>query len=186
MAQRGLPPEEIKKHLIRLRNLEYLHEVHRFKIWHLRDENREFRKEIKALKLVVGKQQKTINDVKLQIEELRTMVFGKKNKRSESDDDDIAPLKEKTPRTAESYKRLIPKDAEVSETEPHPLSQCSCGTGIIKKSTAVFYEEDIPMPTKKIVREHIVEKGYCPKCGKWLSAIPLSEVAGLGAIGRAS
>src|SRR3989338_5868532 len=107
MSSRGLSKEEIKKRLIRLRNLDYLHEVQRFKIWHLRDENRELRKEIKALKLLASEQQKTIDDLKLQIEELRTIVFGRKKQKGESDDDDLLPPKEKNQRTSDSYKRPI-------------------------------------------------------------------------------
>lgn len=95
MSNRALPKEEIKKHLIRLRNLEFLHEQQRFKIWHLRDENRELKKEIKALKITVQEQQKTIDDLRLQMEELRTMVFGKKKQQDKDDEDDPLPPKEK-------------------------------------------------------------------------------------------
>jgi len=173
MGKRGLSPEEIKKRLIRLRNLDYLHEVQRFKIWHLRDENRGLKKEIKALKLVVGAQQKTIDDLKLQVEELRTMVFGKKKKKTEPSEDDFAPPKGEVARTSDSYKRPIPKEDEVAETKFHPLNQCACGMAMTKKQTAVFYEEDIPIPAKKIVRKQLVEKAYCPKCRIWQTAIPL-------------
>lgn len=171
MATRGLPQEEVTKRLIRLRNLEYLHEQQRFKIWHLRDENRELKKEVAALKLMAGEQQKTINDLKLQVEELRVMVFGRKKKKNI--DDDIVPPKEKTTRTNDSYKRPEPADAEVTEIKSHPLHQCQCGTVMTKKHTVVFYEEDIPIPATKIIRKHVVEKAYCPKCKHWLSGIPL-------------
>lgn len=172
MATRGLPQEEVKKRLIRLRNLEYLHEQQRFKIWHLRDENRELKKEITALKLMASEQQKTINDLKLQVEELRVMVFGRKKKK-DIDDDDIVPPKEKTTRTSDSYKRPEPTDAEVTEIKPHPLYQCRCGTVMTKKHAVVFYEEDIPIPATKIVRKHVVEKAYCQNCRNWQTAIPL-------------
>ena len=80
-SRRGLPAEEIKRRLIRLRNLEYLHEQQRFKIWNLRDANRELKKEVAALKAVVGEQQKTIDDLKLRLEELSTIVFGRKRQK---------------------------------------------------------------------------------------------------------
>ncbi|KKS72268.1 MAG: hypothetical protein UV43_C0019G0005 [Parcubacteria group bacterium GW2011_GWF2_42_7] len=172
MSKAGLSKAEIKKRLVRLRNIEFLHEQQRFKIWHLRDENRELRQEIKRLNIIVSDQQKTIDDMKLQIEELRVMVFGKKKKK-EVDDDDLTPPKERIPRSSDSYKRPIPKDAEVTEIVPHPLNQCSCGEKITKKKTVVFYEEDIPIPTQKIVRKHVVEKGYCLNCKKWNTDIPL-------------
>lgn len=174
MTTRELPPGEVKKRLIRLRNLEYLHEQQRIRIWHLRDENREFKKEITALKTVVVEQQKTIDDLKLQIEELRTMVFGKRRKKEKADDDDPLPPPERLPRTTDSYKRPVPKDEDVTEIKSHPLlNECSCGTKMAKKQTVIFYEEDIPMPAKKIVRKHIVEKGYCSRCQRWQTGTPL-------------
>lgn len=174
MSIRALRKEEIKKRLIRLRNLEFLHEQQRFKIWHLRDENRELKNEIEALKLTVGAQQKTIDDLKLQMEELRTMVFGKKKKQEKDDEDDnLLPPKEKIARVADSYKRPLPKDQEVTEVKPHIIARCSCGTEITDKQTIVFYEEDIPIPATKIVRKHIVERGYCTTCKTWATAIPL-------------
>lgn len=173
MAKLRLSPEEVKKRLIRLRNLEYLHEQQRFKIWRFRDENRGYKKEIAALKAVVYEQQKTIDDLKLKIEELQTMVFGRKKKKETSEDDDMLSPKEKISRTADSYKRPIPSEEEITETKLHPFDQCACGTKMIEKQTIVFYEEDIPIPSKKIVRKHIVEKGYCPQCRKWVSAVPL-------------
>lgn len=172
MATRALSKEEVKKRLIRLRNLEYLHEAQRFKIWHLRDENREFRKEIKTLKLVVSEQQKTIDDLKLQIEELRTMVFGRKRKKDDGNDG-LAPPEEKTSRTSDSYKRPEPLEKEVTETKLHSLHACSCGAELTPQQTVVFYEEDIPVPAKKVIRKHVVEKGYCLQCRHWKTAIPL-------------
>lgn len=173
MSKVGLSKEEIKKRLIRLRNIEYLHLQQRFKIWHLRDENRELKKEIKRLNTVVTLQQKTIDDMKLQIEELRVMVFGKKKKPKEIDDDDLAPPKEKISRTSDSYQRPIPTESEVTEIKRHPIDLCSCGEKMTKKKTVVFYEEDIPIPAKKIVKKHVVEKSYCPTCKKWSTLVPL-------------
>lgn len=173
MTKRELSPEEIKKRLTRLRNLEYLHKQQGFRIGYLRDENRELKKEITTLKAMVSQQQHTINDLKLQIEELRAIVFGRKKRKDDNDEDDFAPLKEKAQRTLDSYKRPMPKDEEVTEVVPHPMNECSCGTKMTKKQTIIFYEEDIPMPAKKIVRKHIVEKAYCLRCKKWQSAILL-------------
>jgi hypothetical protein len=42
-----------------------------------------------------------------------------------------------------------------------------------KKKTIIFFEEDIPIPATKIVRKHIVEKGFCTTCKKWSTATPL-------------
>jgi len=161
MSKIGLSKEEIKKRLIRLRNLERLHKEQKLRIGQFVSEKREFKKEIGRLKVIVSEQQRTIDDMKLQIEELRVMVFGKKKKTNDIDDDDIIPPEEKIPRSIDSYKRPIPKDEEVTEIKNHPLNHCKCGTETTKKKTVIFYEEDIPVPAKKIVRKHVVEKGYC-------------------------
>src|SRR3990167_93906 len=113
-----------------------------------------------------------LEDFKLQIEELQTMVFGKKKKK-EVDDDDLTPPKEKIPRSSDSYKRPIPKESEVTEVKFHPLNQCSCGEEVTQKKTVLFFEEDIPIPAKKIVRKHVVGKAYCLSCKKWQTSIPL-------------
>ncbi|MEK6910005.1 MAG: IS66 family transposase [Candidatus Aenigmatarchaeota archaeon] len=125
------------------------------------------------LKAVVLSQQHMIEDLKLQIEELRVMVFGKRKKKEEIDDDDLLPPKENVARTNDSYQRPIPKEGEVTEIKHHPFNQCSCGKETTKKKTVVFYEEDISVPAKKIVRKHIVEKAYCLNCKKWQMDIPL-------------
>lgn len=170
----GLPPEEIEKRLIRIRNLEHLHKEQQLRNDALTLENRALKAEVARLNLVVDTQQKTIDDMKLRIEELSIMVFGKKKKAKKIDDDDeLTPPKEKILRSSESYKRPIPTEDEITETKYHQLHQCSCGEEVTEKKTVVYYEEDIPIPAKRIVRKHVVEKGYCTCCKKWSTAIPL-------------
>ena len=177
MAKRGLSKEEVKKRLIRLRNLEFLHEQQRFKIWHLRDENRDLKKEITTLKAVVSEQQKTINDLKLQIEELRTIVFGKKWKKEERNDidDDIPPEQEVVNcRTPESYRRTPPKENDVTGVKDHPVDVCNhCSGNVSEREIITYFVEDIPLPQKKVVIKHVVEKGYCESCKYWSTKEPL-------------
>ena len=80
MSRYRLPPEEIEKRLIRLRNLERLHVEQGLRNEVLTLENRTLKAEVARLNLIVSEQQKTIDDMKLRIEELSTMVFGKKKK----------------------------------------------------------------------------------------------------------
>lgn len=170
----GLPPEEIEKRLIRLRNLERLHVEQKERNDFLLNENRALKEEVFRLNLIVSEQQKTIDDMKLRIEELSTMVFGKKKKAKKiEDDDELTPPKEKILRPSDSYKRPTPREDEVTETKHHLLHQCSCGEEMTKKKTVTYYEEDIPIPAKKLVRKHVVEKGYCTSCKKWSTAISL-------------
>lgn len=175
MATRTLSTEEIRKRLTRLRNLEVLHEAQRFKIWHLRDENRELKKEIQALKLVVGEQQKTIDDLKVQIEELQTIVFGKK-KRNTSGDDGPPPAiqKDSEPRSKESYHRPLPREDDITGTEAHPVECCvRCGGAFSERAVKTYFEEDIPLPQKKTVIRHTIEQGYCSSCGTWSAGAPI-------------
>jgi transposase len=177
MTERGLSKEEVRKRLIRLRNLEYLHEQQRFKIWHLRDENRDLKKEVAALKAVVGEQQKTIDDLKLQIEELRTIVFGKKWKKEEhhdvDDDTPVVPVVVAC-RGPESYKRTPPKESDVTGVKDHPVDMCNqCGGNVREREVVTYFVEDIPLPQKKVVVKHIVEKGYCEVCRRWSTKEPL-------------
>jgi hypothetical protein len=177
MTERGLSKEEVKKRLIRLRNLEYLHEQQRFKIWHLRDENRGLKKEVAALKAVVGEQQKMIDDLKLQIEELRTIVFGKKWEKEEHHDiDDDTPVVPAVVacRDPESYKRTPPKESDITGVTDHPVDMCRhCGGNVSEREVVTYFVEDIPLPQKKVVVKHIVEKGYCESCKRWNTKDPL-------------
>jgi DNA gyrase/topoisomerase IV subunit A len=173
MSKIGLSKEEVKKRLIRLSNLERLYSNQKKRILLLEELVCELKKENSLLKKMNEELKVILEDFKLQIEELRTMVFGKKKKTRDIDDDDLIPPKEKIDRTNDSYKRPIPKDDEITEVKNYPLNHCKCGTKITKKKLVVFYEEDIPIPVKKIVRKYIVEKSYCPHCKCWQTDIPL-------------
>lgn len=174
MVKRALSPDEVKKRLIRLRNLEQLHGKQKLRNQQLWDENQLLKQRVLLLEQTVSGQQKIIEDLKLQVEELRTMVFGKKKKKDIADDSNNLPPMARTQRSADSYRRPLPKDEEVTETKKHLLANlCSCGTTLTNKRTSVFYEEDIPIPAKKIVTRYIIETGYCPDCQKQQSAVPL-------------
>ena len=177
MATRALSREEVRRRLIRLRNLEVLHEQQRIKIWHLRDDNRELRKEVAQLKSVVSDQQRAIEDLKLQIEELRTIVFGRKRKKDERNEhDDVPPVfpNVSPPRIKESYKRKVPQEHEITETKDHPIDVCArCHGRFSERDVVTYIEEDIPLPRKKLVIKHSVEKGYCDSCRIWSASVPL-------------
>ena len=158
--------------LIRLRNLESLHAKQDKRINRLQKKIQLLEQENILLKKMNGELTLALEDFKLQIEELRTMVFGKK-KKSKEIDENLTPRQEKIPRTSDSYKRPAPKDEEVTETKHHVIDRCACGEKMTKKERVIFYEENIPIPAAKIVRKHLVEKAYCANCKKWSTAIPL-------------
>lgn len=171
--------EEIAKRLVRLHNVEQLHEMQRFKIWNLRDENRALKKEIALLKAKVQEQQETIDDLKLQMEELRMIVFGKKKKKGDDGGDDrfqTDPLVLHELRPKASYRRKPPEEREITKTEDHRIDRCACGGEFSEKETKAYFEEDIPIPQKKMVVRHVVERGYCNRCGTWQNAIPIPFV----------
>ena len=100
------------------------------------------------------------------------MVFGKKNKNRNDDDLSDPPLK--VVRTPDSYRRPLPKEEEVTDTERHPIDACThCGGHISEKEAVTYFVEDIPPPQKKNVVRHLVEKGQCSTCGRWSTTQPL-------------
>ena len=172
-----LSQQEIKQRMIRLQNLERLYPIARKRIENLEAENRSLKQEVASLKeIVLQQQQKIIESLKLQVEELRIIVFGKKKKPKDKNHfDNFLEPKEKAQRSSDSYKRPIPNENEITEVKHHEINTCSCGTKTTYKKLAIFYEEDIPIPSKRIVRKHEVEKSYCPNCQQWRLAIPLPK-----------
>ena len=129
------------------------------------------------LRATVSMQQQTIEKLLLRVEQLETMVFGRKKK---PDDHDIPPSSsgsgtpEKQPRSAASFRRATPSPDEVTTKKHFPIADCpDCGAPLRRKVTVTRYEEDIPLP-QKIVIEQTIERGFCPCCRKIKSAIPIS------------
>ena len=162
-----LSDKEINQRLIRLRNLERLYPIARKRI-------ADHEKEIRFLKLLVKEleqkdkeKDKIIQSLVMQMEELKIKVFGKKKPK----DNDKKPPKNPD-RDPSSYKRPIPTG--ITKEDNHPIDNCStCDTPLIRKRIIIYYEEDIVLENKKETIRHTVEQGYCEKCKKWMSAIPL-------------
>ena len=177
----NLTEEEINKRLVRLRNLEYLHAAQLKRNEKLLKENRNLRERVSALEARDREKDSIISELKLQIEELRRMVFGRKHKKQQPDEDGDTPAKPqpKTSRTSDSYHRPVPKEEEVTGTERHGIDACTdCNTPLEKLGTHTFYEEDIVLPDTatnplKTSIKHEVERGWCRTCRGWRSAIKL-------------
>lgn len=170
----SLSDKEIKLRMIELTNLRKLHAGARACVVVLEKENQLLKERVSVLESALMEQQKINADLRLQLEELRTIVFGKKRKKEEIHDIDDDPSLEPVVncRTPESYKREIPK--EVTETKDHPIDRCAhCHGNVSEKEIITYFVEDIPLPQKKIVTEHVVEKGYCETCKKWSTKEPL-------------
>lgn len=172
----GLTPEEIAKRLIRLNNLERLHSEQKLRIEKLVAENRVLRERITQLETENRALRLSVDDLKLQLEELRAIVFGKKRKKEEWRNNDVPPVSviSHTPRPNGSYRRKLPQEDEITEIRNHPLDQCMrCGGSFSERESKTYYEEDIPLPQKKIVICHVVEKGYCKTCRSWSAGVLL-------------
>jgi transposase len=60
----------------------------------------------------------------------------------------------------------------VTRREEHPIERCpECDCKLRNKRVAWIREGiDIPLPQKVEVTEHVVHKGYCPRCAAWQCA----------------
>ncbi len=160
----------------------------------LREEVRRLKAENKQLRADLARERKereeSIEALKLQIEELREMVFGRKRG---GDDDQGTPERrssdeekpKKKERSAPSYRRPTPKEEDVTAETHHGIDCCpDCGEHLTNLREAVRYLEDIVIPALsglKIVKKQIIETGFCTHCRKWKSAIPIAkQVCSLG------
>lgn len=167
---------EVGKRLIRLRNLERLYGGQRITIRSLRAENKALKARLRVLEARDKEKDHIINDLKLQLEELRSIVFGRKRKHRDDAPDDPLPPHCGTPtlRTIASYKRSIPLQSEVTETREYPVDYCNhCGGTFSDRDSVTAFVEDIPLPQQKTVIKQVIAKGYCESCKKWSAGVPL-------------
>jgi transposase len=173
---------EIKKRLIRLNNLERLHTAQLKRNKKLIKDIQAFKEQIKLLKERDKEKDGIIVELKLQIEELQRMVFGrrrKKKKEAEDEDNDKQKPRKPAERSLDSYHRKQPTEESVTNEEHRGIDSCpDCKTPLERMETRVFYVEDIVLPKEdtaplKTVTKRTIERGWCPSCRKWVSAIPL-------------
>lgn len=167
---------EIQKRLTELRNYQRLYPE-------LKEKYEIEKAKRKELEQRASEQDQEIEALKLQIEELRVMVFGKK--KDDSDDDPYLPrpknnkLKKRKKRMKSSYRRRVPTDEEVTKEEYHSIDTCpDCGEPLQNIKEVIRFEEDIVLPAlenlKHVIRHHI-ETGFCPRCRKQHSAFLIEK-----------
>jgi transposase len=172
----SLSESEIQKRLTRLRNLERLHEIQK-------QEDEKLRAENKALKAQLKEKDAQIEQLLLRVEQLEEMVFGRK-KDDDSGDSAVITTRqherksEKNKRTADSYRRAIPKRSDITKRTPYPLKHCpECDTKLTRKKIVIRYIEDIVLPTEKqplkTVEKQTIESGYCSQCDYRMSVVPI-------------
>ncbi|MBA4319810.1 MAG: hypothetical protein C0412_15535 [Flavobacterium sp.] len=130
-------------------------------------------------------------NVLLRLAELEEIIFGKKKKKKDKDRDDDSDKDKNNScdgnnRDKSSYSRPAPTKEDVTDIEEYKINNCpDCGTKLTKKQIIVRYIEDIrlacfdglgndALKIKQVIEQRI-EKGYCPKCEKWHSAISISS-----------
>lgn len=169
----ALSPNEIRVRMIELRNLRKLYGAQKIRIQSLEAQVRLLKQENKELRAQNALLTVTVSNLQLQMEELRAMVFGKKRSGKKPDDPDT-PAHPQVLRTADSYHRRVPKETEVTETKHHPIDVCRhCAGDFGERETTTYFEEDIPLPQKKVVIRHTIEKGYCDSCKRWSTSVPV-------------
>lgn len=156
---------DVAQRLIRGRNLEQLHDRAQKRITILKKENKQLKARVKELEERDRDKGERIEALSLQFEQMKNKLFGKKPFSHR-----IREKKEKTIRDTSSYCRPVP--TSVTTTELHPVHACAhCQGELKRKSTIMFFEEDIPLPIPKMVTKHEVEVGYCTSCRKQSSGI---------------
>lgn len=181
-----LNKKQIKKRLQKLSNLERLHPIARQRIELLEKERKELRGVVEAQGALLKLQTEVIEKLKLRLEELERMVFGRKNKKKDDDIDQSnnKKQKDKKPRDPSTYRRTVPKEEDITETNDYPLGDCpDCGTPLEKIKWIVRYQEDIKLFEQllKRIEKQRIQTGYCPHCQKRASSIPISsQIVSLG------
>ncbi len=109
------------------------------------------------------------------IEQLEAMVFGRKppGKRQ-------TKLRLTAKRPSGTYHRPVPKPEAVTNEEQYPISACKhCGGALTDIREYIRFIEDIvlaalnPEVRNKTVTKRTIERGWCPKCHKYVSAADL-------------
>jgi len=176
-----LPEEEIRKRMQEWRNYKnLLYPQLKERSDRIRVELKEANAEIARLKEENNKQLETIL---LQLEELQILKFGKKrsNKKvkptsvpetEEGNEEAKKEAKAKKKRPAESYRRSEPNPEDVTDHLELKLEVCpECGEELVDKKEHTHYREDLRdveehiKAAKKIV-ETKIESGRCLSCDK--------------------
>ena len=166
-----LSEAEINRRLLKLRNLERLHEKDQAVKAGFRSENKE-------LKAANARLEAKIRDQAVLIAELQKAVFGKKRRGG-----GCSPGFKRVPKTfpelrnKASYRRARPDPASVTaERELRLEESCACGGTLRQTGSAVRFLEDIPLPELtagyrfRLVTKYLIERGVCLACGKTRAA----------------
>ncbi len=171
---RELNKKEVYERMVELRNLRKLLAAARERVTVLESENKILKSRVRELEAENAQLRNEVADIRYQLDELKTMLFGKKRAarttmRPDDDDEDDDERSTRGPRTPETYHRPIPKDEEVTKVVHHRF-RCD-KKGNIRLRT--YYVEDIPLDVTKTVEKHVVAQWYDRARRTWVSKDPL-------------
>lgn len=170
----ALSQQEIKGRLVRLTNLERLYA----------DARKRIEKQdglIKEQAHCILKLQEINERLMIRVEELEKIIFGSSRNKKGSNQSNAAPTSTQLnhevsncTRSPHSYRRSRPNDTEVTETHYHAVKKCRhCDLQLTDIKEHIRYEEDIDLEAlkqaKKVIK-HVIERGYCARCGKYSSS----------------
>lgn len=158
-------------------------------ITRLQNENNKLRERVKILEAENLLLKSQFQDVMMQLEHLKKMIFGEKKSKNDEDKKDNGDNRGNGSagsggsRGNKSYRRPVPDESEITDVEEFKIDNCpECGSRLTKKETAIRFIEDIQLAVNELIGDvkkvkkitkQIIEKGYCPHCRKWFSAIPV-------------
>jgi len=181
-----LTDEQIKQRLTEGRNYKRLYIELKTMFDQERAEKKQLKAELAELKTLF---RETVEHHQARIEELETMIFGRKPSGG-------LPVKAqpsaKQPRSSSSYRRPVPPASAITSEKHHGIADCHrCGHALTNKDETIRYEEDIvlaalnPDVPHKTVTRHVIERGWCSKCGQYSSARDLGgQVVTIGPVVR--
>lgn len=188
----NLSAAEIRQRLVEWRNLKHLHAQQKQRNQRLEARIKGLETENRALHSRLDERDHTIEKLMLRIGDLEKMVFGETKNRSGSSSGHSSSGSSTSPqqpkrRPSYSYQRPEPRDEDVTDTEHHAVAACKhCGGPLSQLEEVVRYVEDIILPRllhqlAHTVTRHVIERGYCGKCGVWSAAQNLrGQVVSLG------
>lgn len=156
-------------------------------ITRLKNENFKLRVRVAKLESENRDLREKLEKAMLYIEQLQKAVFRGRKKQDiddeDDDDDENSNISNngRCNRSKSSYRRTPPKEDEITDEEERHIENCpDCGTALTRQKILEFFIEDI-LPIfewrqnlKKITKLKITT-GYCPKCQKKVSAIPIPK-----------
>src|SRR5437016_1862776 len=125
----------------------------------LKQANHQLSEENKAFKTKQAEQEKALESLRLIVEELRRMIFGKKKTKGKDEETNTSgeaesgvnisgkaegKKRKKANRNAASYRRPTPAATDVTDCTEHKLTECpDCGTTLIHLKQIIRYIEDL-------------------------------------------